>query len=203
MPEQQFLHIDGKPLGTKYKFSYSEKRDICTCPHRYELLTIRRIPQDFDVRRLLVPNVLDGALETWIKNLFTGRLVDIAVDHYRWYCYNNARVIRWKHPMDQREQELVLIDAANKLEKAMRDYGLCRNDCLGQMNCKAIVTLSDGSEVKLTGRLDLYYDEGPMIYDLKTTDNARWLDIDQLIYYDFVVSMMKQRKVKKCGFLAP
>ena len=203
MSEQMIMELDGRPFKHHYKFSYSEKRDITTCPHRYELITVRKIPQDFEIRRLLVPNVLDGALDTWIKNLFTGHLVDIAVEHYRYYVENNKRYIRWKHPMDMRDCEISLVDTANKLETAMKQYGLCRSDCIAQKNCKAIITLSNGSEIKLTGRLDLYYDEAPMIYDLKTTDNPKWLDIKQLIFYDFVISHMTGRKVKKCGFLAP
>lgn len=190
---------------TAFKLSYSEKRDITVCPHRYELIAIDKV-QTFDVdiaRRLLVPNVLDMALDLWVKATFTGSIEEIAVARYARYIQENERSIKWKHPMDMRDCELKLRDASVKLEAGMRNAGLCTSDAVSQPDCKALLELSNGEQLKLTGRLDLLYTEEPSIWDLKTTDNVKWLDVDQLIYYDFAMSILLGRKVKRCGFLAP
>ena len=190
---------------TKYKFSYSEKRDIVTCPHRYQLITIQGVQTvDADVvRRLLVPNTLDLALTTWVNNGFPGSLVEVARDRYEAYCKTNIHSIRWKHPMDFRDCDLNLRDAAVKLEAAMRCNDLIRAGARAQVTIMVKVDLPNGEQLKLTGRLDLLYPDMPEIWDLKTTDNAKWLDMDQLVYYDFAVSLMLGKKVKRCGFLVP
>lgn len=190
---------------TAFKFSYSEKRDIVTCPHRYELITIQGVQTiDADVvRRLLVPNVIDQALTAWVNNCFAGSLEEIAVDKFRVYVRNNDRSIRWKHPMDCRDQELKLCASAKRLDASMREHGLCRSDVRAQPMMKAVVKLTNGQEIKLTGKLDLLYTDEPSIWDLKMTENPKWLDRKQLIYYDFGMSLQLERKVKRCGFLVP
>lgn len=192
------------PKGERaeFKFSYSEKRDITICPHRYKILSVDKLPQDLDVRRLLAANVTDSALTTWINSKFTGKLSDLADFHFAEYVKSN-RYIRWKSPMDQRDQQLHVVEVADKLDKIMRDYGMCLPDAVTQKHLKIVITLSDGRRLSLTGRSDLFYENELWCYDLKTTKDKRWLDVDQLVFYDFVTSLMLGRKLKKCGFLAP
>jgi hypothetical protein len=190
-------------IDTKYKLSYSEKRDIIVCPHRYKLQSIDKIPQTFDLRRLLGANVIDLALSDWIETKFAGKLEDIAQARYVKYIVSNKKALRWKSKSDMKDQEQKARETARKLEKAMRDHGLCLSDATTQTNVKAKLKLSDGTQLKLTGRMDLFYTEHLWIYDLKTTEDKRWLDVDQLVYYDFVLSTMLGKKIKKCGFLAP
>lgn len=194
-----------KSWSTRFKLSYSEKRDITTCPHRYELISIQKI-QTVDasiVRRLLVANSLDSSLDTWVKQSFTGSLEEIAVTEFNSRIKSAGRYIQWKSATDARECELNLRRGAVNLAKGMQEADMCRSDVETQPHVKAILKLSDGQEIKLTGRLDLLYRDEPSVWDLKTTENVKWLDLDQLIYYDLAMSLQLGRKVKRCGFLVP
>jgi hypothetical protein len=163
----------------------------------YYLEHVQKIPQLVDVRRYLVPNVLDQSFEEWVQLKFPkDELLKIAERRFATYVANNN--IHWKHPLDQRDCLLNLRRGAFNLEFYMRQDGLCVDNAVTQLTLKVYT-----GRLKLTGRLDVVYPGIKLLMDLKTTENKQWLDVNQLHYYALLVFKQLGIVIEEVGFLAP
>ena len=180
-----------------HHFSYSSKRDITTCPHRYELLHIKKIAQSFEPTRFLVANTVDSVLTDWARAEFPKDWITKAGETTFKRLALSSKP-KWKNVFEERDKKLVAVEACYKLEKAMREHGLCRPDAITQVNRKVVV-----GNVRMAARFDIMYTESNDIYDLKTTTSRRWLDVLQLVWYHMIQSVHIKHRAGKVGFLAP
>ena len=179
------------------KLSYSDLRDLVICPMRWELINVKGVKPDFDLRRFLVPNVIDQAFTDWVNQGFPdNQLLILALARFDMSIKTNF--IRWKHPLDQQEERERTRRAAWNLEFAMRQRDMCRVGATSQNRIKLLI-----DTVKLTGRPDIIYHDSLEIYDVKTTEDKKWLDFGQLHYYAMAISAEKRQRISKVGFLAP
>lgn len=180
-----------------YHFSYATKRDITTCPHRFELLHIKKIKQSFEPTRFLVANTVDSVLTDWVRAKFPKDWI-MKVGEVTFKRLALSYKPRWKSVFEERDKRLLAIEACYKLEKCMREHDLCRPDAIAQVSRKVVI-----SNVRMAARFDLMYTESNDIYDLKTAASRRWLDTLQLVWYHMIQSVHVKHKAGKVGFLAP
>lgn len=177
--------------------SYSKKRTLLECPHKYELQYIRKVQPRAEERRFILPNSVDGGLNLWIKQGFQGALVEHVLIEFDKKA--ESVTLRWRDGEDKPTLRNEAISTAAILEKVMRENGLCPSaGAISQKYIKVAV-----NDILITGYMDVYYKIEHEIYDLKTTKDKKWLDWNQLYFYDWAASIMMGRKIKKVGFLAP
>lgn len=179
------------------RLSYSQLRDLIECPHRYELQYVLKKKQRIDNRRLLIANVADRALTSWIKSGFKeDYIVPKALEKFDEFVTNNF--VPWKNATDRPILRETLENLIGILEHQMQFHGLCTSDAAGQVKLEYVI-----NDVTLVGKPDVYYNINGMILDLKVTKDARWLDWKQLVYYWIIATKQFKKPHGKIGFLSP
>jgi hypothetical protein len=185
-------------LSNVIKLSYSQLRELIKCPYRWKLIYIDHIKPIFEIRRFLVPDVVDEALTDWIKAGFEGDLIDFTQKRFDYWCKKN---VRWSTPFEKQDKWVIAKRAAFNLNFAVRKLNLNRPGVVvGQMDLEG---WDSTGTLRIKGRPDLVDTERLEIWDVKTTDNPIWLDVNQLVFYHLLHLAAKKQRLKKLGFLTP
>jgi hypothetical protein len=186
-----------KPL----KLSYSSFKNAQQCKAKYAMANVLYwTPKTIDTRNFFLGSVGHSCMERWIKegSLQRGFMPDIALEEFDLYLKSNTVVPLNKHDMGDLRIKAVM--NAQALEDTFFTYGLHEKRLVSEKKWQ--VSLPGYDNVLLIGTMDLMSPEDNVIYDLKMTKNANFMDEDQLNIYA-MMGVLSGLKTTKAGFIVP
>jgi hypothetical protein len=195
-------YFNNRPL----KLSYSSFKSLEYCPGRYFMQNIMYWkPKDFNERNFCLGSVGHSCLEEWLANgrdedgnLIIGYMQSIATKLFDLYLKkHNVIPLNAQDINNMREKSVV---NAQAIEDVFIDFGFTEKALRNETKWK--IKLKAYKNVFLTGVLDLYDEDDKVVYDLKVTSSARFMDEDQICYYT-MMGTLAGWKVTKCGFIVP
>ena len=180
--------------------SWSFMRAYEACPYQQKLIRIDRLgPEKPDERRFIRGTTGHKVFELWAKTSFDASMKpEMAGD-----IFDNLTAqkhIVWFNSSDREKMRKRVIAEAAMLMEAVKYHGLDRLKDL-QMETWLSASLFDGHVIK--GLLDAVVDGGTWIMETKMSDNQKWIDPDQLVFYGFLLGMAKNRYPSRLSFFLP
>lgn len=148
-------------------------------------------------RPFMVGIVADWLFGKWIteENYVEGWMADKAEDIYNWF--EKRRSITYLGPNDKHKMLVKLNKAARLMEDAAfaNDFPDRKIDVQTKLSY-----IKDG--VEYFGKLDLWFPDEGLIWDLKITQSSRYLNVFQLHMFAWLMENNNQ-EVKGLAFLSP
>jgi hypothetical protein len=195
--QKKAKYATSKPL----KLSYSSFKNVQQCKAKYAMANVLYwTPKTIDTRNFFLGSVGHSCMERWIKegSLQRGFMPTIAEEEFDLYLQNNTVVPI--HARDMAELRVKAVTNAQALEDTFFAYGLHEKHLVSEKKWQ--VPFPGNQNVLLIGTMDLMSPADNVIYDLKMTKNANFMDEDQLVIYA-MMGVLSGLKTKKAGFIVP
>ncbi len=181
------------------KLTYSMLSTFRKCRQRMYLQYVKKvIPTEMiDNRPFIVGICVDWLFEKWIaqgypKDWMEGKAEDI----FDWWT--TKRRVVYHDPTDRGKLVGKLISAVQDLQDAALIEKFPERQIVTQLTLEH--PLSGNT---LSGKLDLWFPEEKIIYDLKATKYQKYLDAFQLHFFGWLMESARGIRVSKLGFLSP
>jgi hypothetical protein len=206
VPYDLFSHPEGAKK-VKYaksrplKISYSSFKNVQQCPAKYAMANVLYlIPKTVDCRNFCLGSVGHTCMERWIKEaeMRPGFMQSIAEQEFDLYLENNTVIPLNK--TDLAEMRKKSVKNAQAIEDTFFQYGLHEKKLVSEQNWK--IPFPGKENVLLIGKMDVTSPADNIIYDLKVTTSATFMDDDQLIIYG-MLGTLSGLKTTQAGFIVP
>jgi hypothetical protein len=171
------------------------------CPLQQKLIRIDKVgPKKVDERKFIAGTTGHHFFMMWAKKGFDERTTpELAQDIFNDLI--SKRHIVWFNNSDKERVRVKVIKEASKLIRAVRYHGL---DKLNTMQIEKTIEkrLPFGNH-KVSGIADIIAQDESWIIETKMTDDLKWADKDQLIFYGLLLGAINRRYPKRLSFFLP
>ena len=185
--------------------SVSGRRVIKKCPHRWELAYITKAKG----RRISARNFMQGAvIHDIIKDWFGADMPPVVVffnadrvrtEHGKFLAKNYVKWIRGETTASHLEKT---VEKAKRTALSFVDIPFRSFGALGvESYIKA--DLDHNHYWRLGGKIDLWLMTAREVYDFKITEDKKWFDMAQVLFYCLLLSLHTNRMHAKGGIIAP
>jgi hypothetical protein len=201
-----FKAKDGKKRAQYFsshpiKISYTKFKNLQQCKAKFAMADVLYwTPKTINNRNFCLGSVGHVCMERWIKeaNLEPGFMPSIAKEEFDNYL--KANTVIPLHNRDINEMREKSVVNAQAIEDTFIEYGLTKLTLVSEKKWQ--VPFPGFKNVLLSGIMDVMSKEDGVIYDLKVTKNATFMDEDQLVLYA-MMGLLSGWKTAKAGFIVP
>jgi hypothetical protein len=206
MPFDMFKAKDGKKRAQYFathpiKISYTKFKNLQQCKAKFAMADVLYwTPKTLNQRNFCLGSVGHTCMERWIKeaNLEPGFMPSIAKEEFdRYLKINTVIPLNSRDINEMREKSVV---NAYAIEDTFIEHGLVKLTLLSEKKWQ--VPFPGYKNVLLSGIMDVMSKEDGVIYDLKVTKNASFMDADQLCLYA-LMGTLSGLKTAQAGFIVP
>lgn len=183
------------------RVTWSFMRAYEACPYQQKLIRIDKLgPEKVDERRFIRGTTGHKFFELWAKRGFNdetdpqmaGDILDDLVSN---------RHIVWFNKYDYAKLRTRVVNEAFMLMEAVPWHSLDRLRNF-QVEVWFSASLPFGDHV-IRGLIDVVAEDGMWIIETKMSNDAKWIDRDQLIFYGLLLGMAKERNPARMSFFLP
>ncbi|HCW07620.1 MAG TPA: hypothetical protein DGG95_09690 [Cytophagales bacterium] len=180
--------------------SWSFMRAYEACPYQQKLIRIDKLgPEKPDERRFIRGTAGHKVFEIWAKSSFgDGMKPEMAAKIFDTLVAQKH--IGWLNPSDKEKMRNRVIAEAAMLMEAVRYHGI---DRLKNLQVESWLSASLLGEHVIKGLLDVVIDGGTWLLETKMSDNQKWIDPDQLVFYGLLLTLAKNRYPSRLSFFLP
>lgn len=180
--------------------SWSFMRAYEACPYQQKLIRIDKLgPEKSDERRFIRGTTGHKVFETWAESSFDDDMKpEVAANIFDTLVAQKHIV--WLKPYDKEKMKKRVITEAAMLMEAVRYHGI---DRLKDLRVESLLSASLFGEHVIKGLLDVVIDGGSWLLETKMSDNQKWIDPDQLVFYGLLLMMAKNRYPSRLSFFLP
>jgi hypothetical protein len=183
------------------KISYTKFKNLQQCKAKFAMADVLYwTPKTIDTRNFCLGSVGHVCMERWIKegNLKPGFMQSIAKEEFDKYLKSNTVIPL--HNRDINEMREKSVTNAQAIEDTFIAHGLTKLTLISEKKWQ--VPFPGYKNVLLSGIMDVMSKEDGVIYDLKVTKNANFMDADQLTLYAMMGTLSGLR-TSQAGFIVP
>lgn len=180
------------------RLSYTSLNVLRKCRYRFFLQYVKKLVDwdKIDQRPFIVGKIADWLFQKWIERSYPQGWMEYKADEmFDWFATKNRIV--YKSRGDKDKLKFKLRNASRRMENSAFNWKL--PDRRMMLQKKAYCT-HDGFD--FSGKLDLWFPEENLIWDLKITENKRYLDAFQLYVFAWIMEK-SDHEIKKLGFFSP
>lgn len=157
-------------------------------------------PKRIDERRFITGTVGHKFFEIWAKRGFdngisseaAGRIFDGLI---------RRKFIKWHDESDCGQIRERVIKEASMLIEAVRYHGI---DKINDLQVEKLFSKPlPFNQHSVAGKLDIVAKSGAWLLEMKMSDNPKWQDPDQLIFYGLLIGSIKRRYPTRLTFFLP
>jgi hypothetical protein len=170
------------------------------CPYQQKLIRIDKLgPEKVDERRFIRGTAGHKFFELWVKRGFdetdpqiAGNILDdlVAKKHVVWFNHHDYAKLRTR-----------VVNEASMLMESVRWHGIDRLRNPQVEGWFSAALPFGGHETR--GLIDVVAEDGMWIIETKMSNNAKWIDPDQLIFYGLLLGMARERYPARMSFFLP
>ena len=201
-----FKAKDGKKRAQYFanhplKISYTKFKNLQQCKAKFAMADVLYwTPRTINNRNFCLGSVGHSCMERWIKEgqLASGFMASVAYEEFDKYLKDNTVIpLNNRDIHEMREKSVV---NAQAIEDTFVANGLTKLTLISEKKWQ--VPFPGYKNVLLSGVMDVMSKEDGVIYDLKVTKNANFMDEDQLVLYA-MMGALSGLKTAKAGFIVP
>ena len=180
--------------------SSSFMRGYEACPYQQKLIRIDKLgPEKPDERRFIRGTTGHKFFDLWAKRSFDGNMTPEMAADILDDLVSKKKII-WFNARDKARMRKRVVTEAAMLMEAVRYHGI---DGLKNLQVESWLSASLFGEHVIKGLLDALIDGGAWLLETKMSDDQKWIDPDQLVFYGFLLGLAKKRYPSRLSFFLP
>jgi hypothetical protein len=171
-----------------------------TCPYQQKLIRIDKLgPERPDERRFIRGTTGHKFLEVWARRSFDDRMApELARDILDDLVVKKHIV--WFNASDKEKMRKRVVAEAAMLMEAVRYHGL---DRLKDLQLESWLSAPLFGDHVIRGLVDVVVAGGAWLLETKMSDDQKWIDPDQLIFYGLLLGMAREQRPTRLSFFLP
>jgi hypothetical protein len=170
------------------------------CPYQQKLVRIDKLgPEKPDERRFIRGTTGHKFFELWAKRSFGDTMKPEMAANILDDLAAKKRIV-WFNASDKEKMRKRVVAEAAMLMEAVKYHGL---DSLKNLQMESWLSASLFGEHVIKGLLDALIDGGAWLLETKMSDDQKWIDPDQLVFYGFLLGLAKKRYPSRLSFFLP
>lgn len=183
------------------RFSWSLMRAYEQCPLQQKLIRIDKLgPEKVDERRFIRGSTGHKFLELWAKKGFCNKMIPEEAGKIFKGLASKKHIV-WLGEKEKEELAAKVIIDASMIMEAVRFHKL---NLVNDLEVEKWVSkpIMSGGHV-LAGLMDLVAEGGAWAIETKMSNDPKWSDPGQLIFYGLLLRIARRRYPKRLSFFLP
>lgn len=184
------------------RISYTFLSSYKKCHKQAYLYHIKKVVDrsKVDCRNFMVGLVVDWLFTKWIEREYSVDWMEEKAEvMFNWFA--NRRFVKYKHESDKEQLIQKTQNAARLLQEAAFEWELPKRKVEAQKKIE-FKGSDEFEDFEFIGKLDLWFPEEKLVWDLKVTKVKKYLDAFQLRFFAWLLTNTGET-VKGAGFLTP